>query len=71
MLEHLLFWNTNMAVVMSCENFSHDITAAILVFQNNKTTALLVYPENPLVVELFSFFCSNSIDSGHVSENAL
>ena len=45
--------------------FSHDVTAAILVFQNNETVAMLVYPENPLGVELFShvnaFFCSNKL----------
>ena len=45
--------------------FSHDITAAILVFQNNETAAMLVYQENPLGVELFShvneFFCSNKL----------
>ena len=45
--------------------FSHDVTAAILVFQNNEKAAMLVYPENPLVVELFShvnaFFCSNKL----------
>ena len=34
--------------------FSHDFTAAILVFQNNETAAMLVHPENPLGVELFS-----------------
>ena len=37
--------------------------AAILVFQNNKTAAMLVYQTNPLGVQLFSrvnsFFCSN------------
>ena len=45
--------------------FSHDLTAAILVFQNNETGAMLVYPENPLGVEPFShvnaFFCSNKL----------
>ena len=45
--------------------FSHDVTAAILVFQNNETAAMLVNPENPLGVELFSyvktFFCSNKL----------
>ena len=43
--------------------FSHDIMAAILVFQNNETAAMLVYQDNPVGVELFSyanaFFCSN------------
>jgi len=42
--------------------FSHDVTAAILVFQNNETAAKLVFQTNPLGVELFSFvktfFCS-------------
>ena len=37
--------------------------AAILVFENNETTTMLVYQENPVRVELFSyvntFFCSN------------
>ena len=43
--------------------FSHDVTAAILVSQNNETVAMLVSQTSPLGVELFSyadaFFCSN------------
>ena len=43
--------------------FSYDVTAAILVSQNNKTAAMLVSQTNPLGVELFSyanvFFYSN------------
>ena len=43
--------------------FSHDVRAAILVFQNNKTAAMLVYQTNPEGVELFSYvnasFCFN------------
>ena len=43
--------------------FSHDVTAAILVFRNNKTAAMLVYQTNPERVELFSYvnasFCFN------------
>ena len=43
--------------------FSHDVTAAILVSQNNETAAILVSQTNPLGVELFSyanaFFCSD------------
>ena len=43
--------------------FSHDVTAAILVFQNNERAAILVYQDNPVGVELFSyayaFFGSN------------
>jgi len=56
---------------------SHDVTAAILVFQNNETAALLVFQTNPVGVGLFSyvtnFFCCHKIciDVGHVSEYAL
>ena len=43
--------------------FSHDVTAAILVFQNNETAAMLVHQTNPVGVEFFSygnvFFCFN------------
>ena len=43
--------------------FSHDVTAAILVSQNNETAAMLVSQTNPVGVKLFSyanaFFCSN------------
>ena len=43
--------------------FSHDVTVAILVSQNNETAAMLVSQNNPLGVELFSYanasFCSN------------
>ena len=43
--------------------FSHDVTAAILVSQNNETAAMLVSQTNPLGVEHFSyanaFFCLN------------
>ena len=39
--------------------------AAILLFQNNETAVMLVYQENPLGVELFSyanaFFCANKL----------
>ena len=38
--------------------FSHDVTAAILVFQNNETAAMLVYQVDPVGVELFS--CANA-----------
>ena len=45
--------------------FSHDVTAAILVSQNNETAAMLVSLTNPVGVELFSnanaFFCSNNL----------
>ena len=43
--------------------FSHDVTAAMLVSQNNETAAMLVSQASPLGVELFShanaFFCYN------------
>ena len=35
--------------------FSHDVTAAILVSQNNEMAAMLVSQTNPVGVELFSF----------------
>ena len=50
---------------MSCATrvFSHDITAAIFVSQNNETAAMLVSQTSPLRVVLFSyantFLCSN------------
>ena len=43
--------------------FSHDVTAAILVSQNNETAAMLVFQTNPLGIEFLSyanaFFSSN------------
>ena len=43
--------------------FSQDVTAAILVSQNNETAAILVSQTSPVGVELFSYanalFCSN------------
>ena len=43
--------------------FSHDITAAILVSQNNEMAAVLVSQTSPVGDKLFSyantFFCSN------------
>ena len=41
----------------------HDVTGAILVFQNNETVAILVFQTNHVGVELFTytnnFFCSH------------
>ena len=56
--------------------FSHDVTAAILMSQNNETAAMLVSQTNPVGVELFliqtlSFVPINLHRSGHVSENTL
>ena len=43
--------------------FSHDVTAAILMSQNNETAAILVSQTSPVGVVLFSyanaFFCFN------------
>ena len=43
--------------------FQNNETAAMLVFQNNETAAMLVFQTSPLGGELFSyvnaFFCSN------------
>ena len=33
----------------------HDVTAAILVFQNNETATMLLFRTNPVGVELFSY----------------
>ena len=45
------------------KSFTHDDTAAILVFQNNKTLEMLVFQTSLVGVELFScvnaYFCSN------------
>ena len=46
--------------------FTHDVKAAILVFQNNAPAAMLVYQEIPRGVELLShvnaFFSSNKLE---------
>ena len=50
-------------VIIFYRVFSHDVTAAILVSQNNETVAMLVSQTSPLGGELLSyanaFFCSN------------
>ena len=57
--------------------FSHDVTAAILVFQNKETAAMLVYQTKSLGIELhfhanFCLLCYEiNMAAGHVSENAL
>ena len=44
--------------------FSHDVTSAIFVSQNNETAAMLVSQTSPVGDELFSyandFFCSKT-----------
>ena len=56
---------------MSClhlgpnKTFTHDVTAANVVFQNNEITAMLVFQVNPfgndheLFTYVNAFFCSN------------
>ena len=43
--------------------YAHDVMAAILVFQNNETAAMLVYQSSPVGIKLFSnvntFVCFN------------
>ena len=62
---YMLWWMVNLVhqYRILYGAFSHDVTAAILVSQNNETAAMLVSQTNPLGVELFSyanaFFCSN------------
>ena len=45
--------------------FSHDVTAAILVSQNNETLAMLVSRNSIVGVKAFfcvkTFFCSNKV----------
>ena len=52
----------NVGKLFNCV-FSHDVMAAIFVFQNNETAAMFVSQTSPVGVELFSyvnaFFCSN------------
>ena len=67
MLVYYLTWDAKHSKQTQCKRvFSHDITAAILVYQNNETAVMLVYQTNPVGVELFSyvktFFCSNKFE---------
>jgi len=43
--------------------FSHDVTAAILMFQNNETAAMLVFQASPVGAEFFS--CVNNFVFSH------
>ena len=43
------------------KQFSDDVTAAISVFQNNGTAAMVVYLDKPVGVEFFSYV-KNSFD---------
>ena len=46
---------------MAHRAFSHDVTAAMLVFQNKEMAAMMVYQTNPPGIELYfyanTFFC--------------
>ena len=65
--------------VQCCRAFSYDVTAAILVFQNKETAAILLYQSIPPGIKLYFYakivFCFYSrpanMAAGHVSENAL
>ena len=54
-----------MLVVHNSLAIERHVTEVILVFQTNKMMAMLVYKENPVGVELFSyvnaFFCSSKL----------
>ena len=47
-------WETYLPVPWSYRVLSHDVTAAILVSQNNETAAMLVSQTNPVGVEFLS-----------------
>ena len=55
--------------------FLRDVTAAVLVFLNKGTAAMLVYPTNSPGIELYSnakvLFCKKNTLINHVSENIL
>ena len=57
------YYRKSTTVKQAYRVLSHDVTAAILVSQNNEMAAMLVSQTNPLGVELFSyanaFFSSN------------
>ena len=49
-------WALGLKIPVPNGVFSHDVTAAILVSQNNETAAMLVSQTNAVGVELF-FLC--------------
>ena len=59
-----MYWFCGFLKFSFNRSFSHDVTAAILVYQNYITAAMLVYQENPVGIENFShvktFFCSKT-----------
>ena len=52
--------------------FSHDVTTAMLVFQNKELAAMMVYQTNStlFLCKYFLLFQQFSMGTGHVSENA-
>ena len=58
-------WYVMVFSVVVTRAFSHDVMAAILVFQNNETAAMLVYQAKTVGIELVTyvktFFCSNEL----------
>ena len=56
--------------------FSHDVTAAILVFQNKEMAAMLVYQTKPpgkwtsFSCKFFLLWYEINMAAGHLSENA-
>ena len=84
MVRGMLFCSLEDSSAMGCylyqRVFSHEVTAAILVSQNNETAAILGVPSqcfgscnNSFLMQtlrflLFQYIC---IDAGHVSEDPL
>ena len=68
----IIFLSTN--ALRKYRAFSHDVTVAILAFQNNEMAAMLVFQTNPMGVGFFSYvnnfflFPQIWIDDDHVSE---
>ena len=65
-LKTIIPWGANRVYYGRLQNsqltnrpFSHDVTSAILVFQNNETAARWVSQTSPVGDEPFYFFCSN------------
>ena len=68
-LAYNLFYSVPLSSVYRA--LSHDVTAAILMFQNKKTAAMLVSQASTVGVEHFLLFQEICIDAGQVSENAI
>ena len=76
-------WNSFLYISLPCSSkqqlemtnraFSHDVTAAMLVFQNKEMAAMMVYQTSPpgFVCKYFLLFQYSNMAAGHVRENAL